>query len=80
MEDIGRITKYFYDDLYAHKDILEEAFAKAMEGVPAIFTNTMNKDLGKEITEKELRRAVNSMAKGKAPGHDGIPVEFFQKM
>ena len=51
-----------------------------MKGVPAIFTNAMNEDLGKEITEREFRRAVTSMAKGKAPGHDGIQMEFFQKM
>ena len=51
-----------------------------MEGVPATFTPAMNEVLAKEITERELRGAVNSMAKGKAPGHDGIPVEFYQKM
>ena len=51
-----------------------------MEGVLATFTPVMNEALVKEVTERELRGAVNSMAKGKAPGHDGIPVEFYQKM
>lgn len=40
----------------------------------------MNVALAKDITQKELSAAVSSMAKGKAPGHDGIPIEFFQKM
>ena len=40
----------------------------------------MNEALSKEITEEELGRAVTSMAKGKAPGHDGIPVKFLKKM
>ena len=43
----------------------------------SILTNAMNEDLGKEITERELQLAVNLMIKEKAPGHDGIPVEFF---
>jgi hypothetical protein len=30
--------------------------------------------------ERELRGAVNSITKDKAPGHDGIPIDFFQKM
>jgi hypothetical protein len=71
-EDLERITKDFYEELYAHKDVSEEALARVMEGVPATFINSMNDALDKEITERELRRAVNSMAKGKAPGHDGV--------
>jgi hypothetical protein len=38
----------------------------------------MNVLLTKAITEKELLVVVLSMAKGKALGHDGIPIEFFQ--
>jgi hypothetical protein len=44
-----------------------------MEELPAIFTNALNEVLRKEITENELRRAVNSMAKGKAPGTTAFP-------
>lgn len=40
----------------------------------------MNVALAKDITENKLSAAVTSMAKGKAPGHDGIPIKFFQKM
>jgi hypothetical protein len=69
----------FYKELYAHKDVLEEALAMVMEEVPATFTNFMNDALNKKITERELRGAVNSMAKEKAPGHDGIPIEFSKR-
>ena len=51
-----------------------------MERLPATFTNNMNKSLAKDITENELSSAIMSMAKGKAPGHDGILVELFQKL
>ena len=79
-EDLDRICLDFYQDLYRHRVIEEEALLEVMEGVPATFTPAMNEVLGKEILERELRGAVDSMAKGKAPGHDGIPVEFYQKM
>jgi hypothetical protein len=78
MEELEKITNDFQEDLYGHKDISEETLTKVMEKVPATFTNAMNEALRKKITEKELRQAVNSMAKGKTPGHDGNPVEFFQ--
>ena len=80
MEDLERITKDFYDELYAHKDISKETLARVMEGIPSTFTNSMNDALDKKIMERELRGAVNSMTKGKVPGHDDIPIEFFQKM
>ena len=79
MGDLERITKYFYKELYAHKDISEGTLVRVMEEVPATFTNSMTEALSEKITEKELQGAVNSMAKEKTPGHDDIPVEFFQK-
>lgn len=33
-----------------------------------------------KIIERELGAAIKSMAKGKALGHDGIPVEVFQQL
>ena len=39
----------------------------------------MNISISRRITEEELGAAVRDMAKGKAPGHDRIPVEFFQQ-
>ena len=77
MGDLEKITKDFYEKLYAHKDISEEALARVIEGVPAMFINVINEALSKEIMEKKLQGAVNSMAKGKASRHDGILVEFF---
>lgn len=33
--------------------------------------------LGQQITEEHIRQAVKSMGRGKSPGTDGIPVEFY---
>ena len=79
-EDIERICYDFYKELYTHRDISEVALGEALEGFPTTFTDDINKSLAKDITEEELSRAVKSMAKGKAPGHDGVPIEFFQKL
>ena len=78
-EELGQICLDFYQDLYQHKGVSEEAIREILEGLPRTFTEDMNTSLSKEITEAELSAAVQSMAKGKAPGHDGIPMEFFQK-
>lgn len=53
---------------------------EVFEGFHATFREEMNSSLTKEILERELGAMVRDMAKGKAPGHDGIPTEFFQRM
>ena len=40
----------------------------------------MNASLIKVITEIELAAALAAMAKGKAPGHDRIPMKFFKHL
>lgn len=79
-EDLEMIYYDFYRDLYKHKDISEVALNEVIEGLPTTFTNDMNESLAKDITKNELSIAAMSMAKGKAPGHDGILVELFQKI
>lgn len=40
----------------------------------------MQQALSKEITIEELSHTLGSMARGKAPGPDGLLVEFYQCM
>ena len=40
--------------------------------------NCSNAEMDKEISESEILDAIKSMKKAKAPGPDGIPVDFFQ--
>ena len=49
-----------------------------LEDFPVIFTESMNESLALEITENDLASAIHLISKGKASGHDGIPIEFFQ--
>ncbi len=39
----------------------------------------MNSKLTRELSFKEIQDAISAMPKGKAPGADGIPTEFFQE-
>ena len=77
-EDLQVICLDFYQNLYRHKDISREAMREILEGMPTTFTCDMNTQLSRPLTDKELSGAIMSMAKGKAPSHDGIPIEFFQ--
>ena len=79
-EDLEAICLDFYKNLYKHKDISEGAINEVLEGLPATFTCDINEALAKDITERELATAVASMSNGKAPGQDGVPIEFFKKM
>jgi hypothetical protein len=69
----------FYQALYKHKDISEDALEEVLRDLPITFTPAMNELLSKEITEEELGLVAKVMAKGKAPGYDDISLEFFPK-
>lgn len=77
-EDLGKTCLDFYQNLYKYKAISGEAMREFMDGLLATITCDMNASLSRAITYKELSLAILSMAKGKAPRHDGIPIEFFQ--
>lgn len=50
---------------------------QVFEGVPVTCTRAINESLSTK-THKDCFTTVDSMAKGKALGRDGIPIEFFQ--
>ena len=61
-----------------YREVSEEALREVFDGFPVTFINAMNVTLIQDITANELISALTAMAKGKAPGHDGIPMEFFK--
>ena len=42
-------------------------------------SNNDKEILGSDITDEEIYNAVKSLSTNKAPGIDGIPIEFYQK-
>jgi len=63
------------DDL----DICNAIF-KSFSSVLQMVTDEMNHKLTQEITLEELKTAVVSLSCGKALGHDGLPMKFFQEI
>jgi hypothetical protein len=49
------------------------------KNVPVKVTQAMNERLTKDLSLKDVTDAIKALPKGKAPGHDGVPMEFFQE-
>ena len=59
-----------YSDLYSRENIVSPS---ALDAVECLLTT---EELDTEPTLQELRKAMDSLASGKAPGSDGIPPDL----
>ncbi len=81
-EDLAHYSRSFYTKLYtseAHTPGTEEAREECWASTPTRVSSETNRDLIKDLTLKEVQDAILAMPKGKAPGWDGIPTEFYQE-
>jgi hypothetical protein len=72
----------FYAKLYTSDSSApgaKEAQEECWKSVPTKVTPAANERLVKELSLKDISEAIRALPKGKAPGHDGIPIEFFQE-
>jgi hypothetical protein len=79
--DFSHHVTEFYSNLYsseAHLPGTQEAQDRCWESVPVRATADANETLTQNLTLEEIHKAIQALPKGKAPGHDGIPIEFFQ--
>lgn len=67
-----------YWNLFKKECIVEEALDKVFEGFSILITKGVNDSLMNEMTQRDLGVTVMAIAKGKAPEHDGLPIDFFQ--
>jgi hypothetical protein len=75
------ITAY-YTRLYssnAHTPGTEEAQKCCWTSVSTKVSGDINETLTKKLTLSEIHIAINALPKGKAPGNDGLPMEFFHE-
>jgi hypothetical protein len=71
------ITSKFYANLYALEVYIpgtSEAQERCWENVPTRVTEAMNANMTRPLSLAEITEAITSLPKGKAPGHDGIPI------
>jgi hypothetical protein len=80
--DLSQYITDFYMHLYsldAHAPGTIEAQEQCWVSVLVKVMTETNAFLTRNFTFKEIHDAIRALPKGKAPGHDGIPMEFFQE-
>jgi hypothetical protein len=80
--DLALYVTSFYANLYS-SDALAQGIAETQtvcwKSVPAKVTQAMNERLTRDLSFKDVTDAIKALPKGKAPGHNGVPMEFFQE-
>ena len=69
----------FYKNLYKKQEHYEEKREYFLNKISKRLSDDENAFLNIEFSSKELRKAANTLSKGKTPGIDGLPVEFYQE-
>ncbi|KAK3524682.1 hypothetical protein QTP86_000650 [Hemibagrus guttatus] len=76
--EIRKQTVRFYSKLYSSErsgaQIVEESFLKDLPKL----SEQAARELDRELTLAELQKALQGMENGRAPGIDGLPVEFYK--
>ena len=77
-KEIGRVVENFYGSLYEEKKVQ----AAIMDEVLSTLENKINENadfLTIDFNVLEMTKVLKSFKKGKSPGIDGLPVEFYDK-
>jgi len=80
--DLTQYITEFYTRLYssdANTPGTEEAKQRCWTSVPTKVLGEINETLTRQLTLNEILTAIKALPKGKAPGNDGLPMEFFHE-
>ena len=78
-EAISLEAKRYFSQLFSKEEPGSLVETRAiLDCIPQLVSDSMNRDLLRPIVLEELEKVVFGMKKGKAPGPDGFPIEFFQ--
>ncbi len=80
--DLTLYVSGFYAKLYTSDATtlgIREAQEECWKSVPVKVSPAMNERLIQDLSLKDSTEAIRVLPKGRAPGHDGIPMEFFQE-
>jgi len=80
--NLAHYVTSFYTRLYtSDADSPDTSAAQELcwQSVPSRVSADINEGLICSLSVEEVVKAIRALPKGKAPGHDGIPMEFFQE-
>lgn len=72
----------FYTTLYAKDEEVDAnsiARGRCLYSVPSIVTKDQNRQLTRDITLEEIKKAIEMLSTHKALGEDRLPTEFYQE-
>jgi hypothetical protein len=81
----GDLSLYIIDFYARHYSLdalalgMKEAQSECWASVPVKVTQATNESLTRDLTLTDILDAIRALPKGKAPGHDGVPMEFFHE-
>ena len=77
-EDLKKVVTEYYTDLFSEKNTSTAKTTKLLGNISKRLTQAQRFEMDRDITLEELGKAVMKLQKGKSPGPDGIPAEFYQ--
>ena len=77
-DNILRIATGFYRNLYTSEKVNEDTQAKLLQNIKTKLSKEAKDKLDAPITEEEVKKAIDNLPRGKSPGLDGFPVEFYK--
>ena len=78
INDLKNIAHDFYSKLYKEEKTDKILQNKIISKVKKRLSRVQRQRLENVITEKEIWESIESLKKGKTPGKNGLPAEFFQ--
>lgn len=77
--DILKYVKTFYENKFSYTDLENEACDALLDSVTRRLTDEQRDEQAGPFTMSELERVKAKMSRSKAPGNDGLTVEFYDQ-
>ena len=74
-EEIIQIVEQFYRELYEEKPVIRDTMTEVLNFIDKTVRDSVL--LTQDFTILELNKCISCFKKGKSPGQDGLPLEFY---
>ena len=76
--EILKECKNYFQKIYKKQETCEKTQNELLQNIKKTITENQNTNLSREIQISEIKEAIFNMEKGKSPGIDGLPIEFYK--